>query len=406
MPSTNGHGSKPEQVALYLRVSSEEQRDRETIEIQREFLEPYCDLYGFEVVKTYADDGVSGTIPLHERPEGRQLLDDAKEGKFQAVLVYRLDRLGRSLLVVVDAHDRLEGLRVSLRSATESIETATPSGRLIFQMLASFAEFERGSIRERTQAGLHRAFKNGKHVGRIPYGYTLAADERGLEVVPEEAEVVREIIANIADGATLYAESKRLNEQGAPSPGWRFKSGERKYGTIWSRSTVAKIVHQGAYSGVHRVKAGDKVIEREVPAIVEPGLQRRAQEALENNRHRASRVRKGARRYLLSGLVRCETCGHAYGGHAVTSYYKGKATRYHYYVCISNRAERGAQRTVQAHNAPSVRAPWLEELVWTDVKRFVNNPGEVLERVREQMESDNASAELEADTPTSLTGSP
>jgi DNA invertase Pin-like site-specific DNA recombinase len=78
MPATNGHGSGPERVALYLCVSSEEQRDRETIEIQREFLEPYCELYGFEVVKTYADDGVSGTISLHERPEGRQLLEDAK----------------------------------------------------------------------------------------------------------------------------------------------------------------------------------------------------------------------------------------------------------------------------------------------------------------------------------------
>src|ERR671914_1868093 len=98
MHSTNGHGSsgagEAERVALYLRVSSEEQRDRETIEIQREFLEPYCELYRFEVVKTYADDGVSGTIPLHERPEGRQLLNDAKEGKFQAVLVYRLHPRG------------------------------------------------------------------------------------------------------------------------------------------------------------------------------------------------------------------------------------------------------------------------------------------------------------------------
>jgi DNA invertase Pin-like site-specific DNA recombinase len=103
-----------ERVALYLRVSSEEQRDRETIEIQREFLEPYCELYGFEVVKTYADDGVSGTIPLHEWPEGRQLLEDAKEGKFQAVLVYRLDRLGRSLLVADDATDELETRREEL----------------------------------------------------------------------------------------------------------------------------------------------------------------------------------------------------------------------------------------------------------------------------------------------------
>jgi site-specific DNA recombinase len=150
MPSTNGHGAELERVALYLRVSSEEQRDRETIEIQREFLQEYCRLYGLEVAQSYADDGVSGTIPLHERPEGRRLLEDAKEGKFSTLLVYRLDRLGRSLLVIVDAHDRLQAIGVALKSATEPIDTSNPSGRLIFQMLASFAEYERETIRERT----------------------------------------------------------------------------------------------------------------------------------------------------------------------------------------------------------------------------------------------------------------
>jgi site-specific DNA recombinase len=78
MPSTNGHGSKPERVALYQRVSSEEQRDRETIELQRDFLEQYCNLHELEVADVYEDNGVSGTIPVHERPEGRRLLEDAK----------------------------------------------------------------------------------------------------------------------------------------------------------------------------------------------------------------------------------------------------------------------------------------------------------------------------------------
>src|SRR5215216_1453682 len=152
MPSTNGHGSEAsERVALYMRVSSEEQRDRETIEIQREFLQEYCRLYGLEVAQVYADDGVSGTIPLHERPEGRRLLEDAKEGKFSTLLVYRLDRLGRSLLVIVDAHDRLQASGVALKSATEPIDTSNPSGRLISQMLASFAEYERENIAERTR---------------------------------------------------------------------------------------------------------------------------------------------------------------------------------------------------------------------------------------------------------------
>src|SRR5215218_8264588 len=175
MPNTNGHGSgeATERVALLMRVSSEEQREKETIEIQDEFLKQYCGLYELEVADIYKDDGISGTIPLHERPEGRRLLEDSKEGKFQTVLAYKLDRLGRSLLVIVDAHDRLAEADVSLRSATEPIDTSTPSGRLIFQMLASFAEYERGTIRERTQAGLHRAFRNGRLTGAIPYGYTF-----------------------------------------------------------------------------------------------------------------------------------------------------------------------------------------------------------------------------------------
>jgi DNA invertase Pin-like site-specific DNA recombinase len=119
MPSTNGHGSEPERVALYLRVSSEEQRDRETIEIQREFLEQYRSLYELEVAEIYKDDGVSGTIPLHERPEGRKLLEAARLGKFGTILVKKLDRLGRTLLVILDAHDRLQEAGVALRSATE-----------------------------------------------------------------------------------------------------------------------------------------------------------------------------------------------------------------------------------------------------------------------------------------------
>ena len=225
MPNTNGHGSSgaTERIALYLRVSSEEQRNCETIEIQREFLEQYCGLYELEVAGIYEDDGISGTIPLHERPDGRRLIEDAKAGEFQTVIVSKLDRLGRTLLVIVDAHDRLQEVGVALRSGREPIDTSNPSGRLIFQMLASFAEYERETIRERTQAGQRRAFKNGRQMGAIPYGYDISQDN-SFVVVEEEARVVRQIIANIASGATLYSEAKRLNDEGEPSPGHRYRA--------------------------------------------------------------------------------------------------------------------------------------------------------------------------------------
>ena len=389
MPSTNGHGPKPERVALYLRVSSEEQRDRETIEIQREFLEQYCRLYGLEISGVYADDGVSGTIPLHERPGGRQLLQDARESNFAAVLVSKLDRLGRSLLVIVDAHDRLDGVGVTLRSGREPIDTSNPSGRLIFQMLASFAEYDRENIRERTQAGLHRAFRKGKHMGRIPYGYR-ANDDARLEIVEEEAKIVREIISNIAGGSTLYAEAKRLNDLGIPAPGTRYGSAERKPGRLWQSKTLSNIVYQSAYVGVHKVKinGGGDFIEREVPIILEHvGLRDQAIAVLSENRR--YHTRKSGRHYLLAGLVSCAHCGYGCSGHATWS--KGK--RYSYYVCIAKWPAKAPKAS--PHKPPYVKAEWLEKTVWDDVRLFLKNPGDVLERVREQTGGEDNAEELE-----------
>jgi site-specific DNA recombinase len=389
--TSNGHGTdSSERVALYMRVSSEEQRDRETIEIQREFLPEYCRLYGLEVAQTYADDGVSGTIPLHERPEGRRLLEDAKEGKFSTLLVYRLDRLGRSLLVTVEAHDRLQALGVALKSATEPIDTSNPSGRLIFQMLASFAEYERETIRERTRAGLHRAYRGGRHFGVVPYGYRTD-DEGRLQVVPEEAKIVREIISNVAEGSTLYAEAKRLNDLGVSTPGWRYGNGKTRPGSkLWSVMTVSNMVRQSAYSGVHKVKVngGKDIIEQPVPTVLEPGLQERAMAVLEENSR--YRNRKNDRRYLLRGLVRCATCGGACTGH--TSSRRGK--KYHYYACRTAKTYNFGM--APPHKASFVSAEWLEDLVWSDVRRFLEDPGEILERLREQHDAADDAGELEA----------
>jgi site-specific DNA recombinase len=381
---------KRERIGLLLRVSSEEQRDRETIEIQRDFLTEYCRLYGLEIAGVYADDGVSGTIPVHERPEGQRLLADAQAGMFSTVLVYRLDRLGRSLLVIVDAHDRLQGAGVALRSATEPIDTSTASGRLIFQMLASFAEYERETIRERTRAGLHRAYRGGKHFGAAPYGYRT--DESGfLQDVPEEAEIVRGIIENVAEGSTLYAEAKRLNDLGLATPGWRYGNGKKRPGAkLWSVMTVSNIVRQSAYSGVHRVKTngGKDVIEQSVPAVVEPGLQERAIAVLGENKRYPDR--KEDRRYLLRTLVRCATCGGACTGHS--SARRGK--KYHYYACRAAKTYNFG--VAPPHKASYLSAKWLEDLVWSDVRRFLKDPGEIFKRLREQHDAADDTGGLEA----------
>src|SRR5262245_61359802 len=113
----------PTRVACYARVSTEDQAERQTVQAQTDFLRRYCELHELPVAGFYIDDGISGTIPIGDRPEGRRLLEDAKSGAFSIVLVYKVDRLGRSLKALIDAHDQLDIAGVAIRSGTEPFDT-------------------------------------------------------------------------------------------------------------------------------------------------------------------------------------------------------------------------------------------------------------------------------------------
>src|SRR2546422_582066 len=107
-------------AAIYARVSSEEQRERQTIQTQREFAKRYCDRLGIAIADSYSDDGISGTLPLERRPEGARLLADANAGKIDLVLVYRVDRLGREAWVTLKAMHDLENAGAKVQSMTKS----------------------------------------------------------------------------------------------------------------------------------------------------------------------------------------------------------------------------------------------------------------------------------------------
>jgi site-specific DNA recombinase len=296
---------------------------------------------------------------------------------------------------VVDAHDRLEALGVGLRSAKEQLETTTPAGRLQFQMLAGFAEFERATIRERTQDGLHRALRAGKQPGRLPHGYRISEESGSFEVVEDEARILTQIFANIAEASTIYREVKRLNDLGVPAPGYRVVGKERVPGKRWN-TTVSDMLASTTYIGKHAVKVngGEGSIVREVPGIVTPALWERTRRALAANRRtpvgRDGKPTKG-RRYLLSGLIRCAVCGSPCTAHSVTN--SGK--RWQYYACNDNRSGECPARGPKGH-ARFVPAHWLEEVVWADVRSFLGNPGEILQRVREELAGADDTGELEA----------
>jgi DNA invertase Pin-like site-specific DNA recombinase len=166
-------------VAIYARVSAEDQAERNTFDIQFDALRRLAD----DAVE-YVDDGISGKVPLGQRPAGARLLADASEEILRGRGV-QVGRLGRSLRGILDAYDALYDLGVTFRSATESIDTSSVFGRAMFQFLAVIVEWEHGTIVERTTAGKRRISREGKwHGGECPYGYAIV----GGFLVPRELE--------------------------------------------------------------------------------------------------------------------------------------------------------------------------------------------------------------------------
>ena len=148
-------------AAIYVRVST----DKQTVENQIRELRQIAERRGW-VVEEYRDAGISGAKGRDIRPVLDQMLKDASKGRFDVVMAWAIDRLGRSLIDLLGTIQTLEGCRVDLYLDQQSIDTTTPAGKHMFQVTGAFAEFERSMIRQRINAGLKRAVEQGKQLGR------------------------------------------------------------------------------------------------------------------------------------------------------------------------------------------------------------------------------------------------
>src|ERR1700674_3592321 len=157
-------------VAVYSRVSTHHGQDPE---LQLRELREYTASRGLTIVQEYTDVGHSGS--KESRPALNQLMADARRRRFDAVLVWKLDRFGRSLRHLVNALAELEALGLSFISLRDNLDLSTPSGRLMFQIIGAMAEFERSLIQERVKAGLRNAKAKGKRLGRPPVVVDKAA---------------------------------------------------------------------------------------------------------------------------------------------------------------------------------------------------------------------------------------
>ncbi|WP_039944451.1 recombinase family protein [Thermicanus aegyptius] len=374
-------------VAIYARVSSEDQQERGTIGNQTEFAQKYCDLHQLDVLHWYLDDGISGTIPLEEREEGKKLLEDAKAGKIDLLLIYRLDRLGRSARIILNAVYDLEQNGVKIRSMTEPFDTGDPSGRFLLTILAGVADLERETILERMWLGANRAARSGKWLGGIvPYGYRVNKDgfiEVNEDFLPgfdmSEADVIRLIYRLVGEqGMSTIKLADYLNALGIP-PSYvkdarMVTQGKRKVATsgIWLPGRIRNMIVNTTYKGIHyygkRTNKKRELIKREVPAIVSEELWQKAQDALKQNQIEA--MRNSKRKYLLRGLIKCGVCGLTYHGSVFGKELKA------FYLCGGKTSYHGPfKEKCVSKNVP---AEWVEELVWNDCVNFIRNPGSAM----------------------------
>jgi DNA invertase Pin-like site-specific DNA recombinase len=178
-------------AVLYLRVST---IDQTTANQERELREVAARV-GCEIVKVYKDHGISGAKGREKRPAFDALCRDAAQRKFDMVMAWSVDRLGRSLQDLVGFLSELHALRIDLFLQQQGLDTTTPAGKAMFQMMGVFAEFERAMIQERVRAGLRRAKDEGKQLGRPRIAPDL--EERILAALkaPGRTEGVRKIAA-------------------------------------------------------------------------------------------------------------------------------------------------------------------------------------------------------------------
>jgi len=382
--------------ASYLRVSSEEQRERQSIKTQLEVLNNYARTNNIRLRHVFADDGISGSVPVSNRPDGARLITEAEARTFDTLLVFRLDRLARDTLELLRVIKHLEQHGVTVKSITEPFETSDPVGRMVITMLGGMAQLEKDSFKERSYHGMRRAAREGKWTGgRAPFGYRV--ENQKLVINEVEAEIVREIFEKYAAGGKSMKIAEALNARGVPVPAaWR--GIKRAVGAKWVDTSVQKLLRNETYTGRWQwnkwrtvTKEGrragavahgeDERVTIRVPAIISDELfhaaQRRLRENLRFSRRNSHRV------FVLRRLVRCGVGGLSCDGVG--------GDRWPAYSCQSRRRRVFSEAT----GCPHMDANELEQAVWHDLVELSADPTRVIEALREEHEARRGSGEMQ-----------
>jgi site-specific DNA recombinase len=206
-----------DRAVAYTRVSTEEQADGLSLGVQRERIEAWCRAAGVDLVEVIEDRGISGGRRLSERPGGARIagLLAQRNPEAEAVVIVRLDRLGRDAAETLQLLKRFTDGKVGLVSITERLDLTTPQGRAMAGVAAVFAELERALIGQRTAEALDQLRNEGRRYGPVPFGFKVEA--RHLVPDTEEQAVLRSIRRMRGRGLSYAAIAERLNSKGVPS---------------------------------------------------------------------------------------------------------------------------------------------------------------------------------------------
>ncbi len=396
------------QVAIYGRVSSEQQAAAQTIESQLESLRERVRADGNELGKEmeFTDDGYSGATLV--RPALERLRDLVVTGMVDRVYVHSPDRLARKYAYQVLLVDEFRGSGVEIVFLNRELGQS-PEDELLLQVQGMMAEYERAKIIERNRRGRRHAASKGSVsvLTSAPYGYRYVRKQDGREaeyqIVSDEARVVRQIFEWVGkERLPLMEICRRLRSAGETT---------RKGNQVWDRSTVWGMLKNPAYKGTagfgktrtqpwrpglrpqrghgtqpRRAQSSRDVPEEEwikipVPPIVDLELFEVVQEQLSENQRRARLGKKGAR-YLLQGLICCGQCGYAFcavgGNQQATCYYRCSGTNGHRF---------GGQKV--CNNKP-IRTDSVERAVWEEVRGVLEDPDRLAEEYRRRLESPHA----------------
>ncbi len=360
-------------VALYARVSSDRQDVDLSVAAQLRALRDYAAKHGYVVAQEYVDEAESGRVA--DRPQFRRMLEAASrpDAPFQEILVWKFSRFTRKREHAVAFKSMLRRRGVRVVSITEHADDS-PTGKLMEAIIESVDEFYSENLAQEVTRGMREAASRGFWVSTYaPYGYRKVSVQDGakqrpkLALAPPADAVVRRIFALAEAGRSVLDITKTLNAEGVASA----------HGKRWLKTTVHRVLTNEAYTGtlVWGVSAKDGAppvrVEDAFPAIVSKPQFRRVARRLRARAPARVHPRRAASPYLLSGLVRCETCGKA------LTAAEAKSGKYTYYVCHSLlKRGRGTCET------PRLNAKRFERLIVEQLRAHILTERNIRDLVR------------------------